>query len=88
MILVLLKNLSSNNGKLAVLEDNCEIGGLADIVRHAISEASINAEILSFAYPDKGIEHGKKSDIERAYKMDSESIADKILSYWSGMEKA
>ena len=69
-------------GRVAILEDNCEIGGLSSVVLDVLAKANLHPEILKFGYPDKCIEHGCKRDVSKRYNMDEETILAKILEIW------
>ena len=67
-------------GKVAIIEDNTNIGGLTSCIKELISENSIeNVKIFSFAYPDKFIEHGLIEELEDKYGLSVEKITEKLL---------
>ncbi|MEI6132484.1 MAG: 1-deoxy-D-xylulose-5-phosphate synthase [Bacillota bacterium] len=72
-------------GRVAIIEDNCEVGGLASVVISVMANNSISAEVLRFAYPDEKIIHGKKSEVEKRYLMDSSSIFKRISAKWGDL---
>ena len=65
--------------KVIVLEDNTIIGGLSSSIKELIIDNNLNnIEIKSFAYPDKFIKHGSINEVEKHYKVDTESIIKEI----------
>ena len=65
--------------KIVVIEDSTIIGGLSSSIKELIVNNNISGvEVLSFAYPDKFIEHGSVVDIEKKYGLDVETIVYKI----------
>ena len=67
-------------GKVVVIEDGTIIGGLCSKVKELIAENNLNVKALYFAYPDKFIEHGDVSQLEKKYKNDEDSIYNEIIS--------
>ena len=74
----ILKSLSKTK-KVVVIEDATKIGGLSSSIKEMIINNNIlNVEVLSYAYPDKFIEHGSVKEIEKKYGLDIKTIANKI----------
>ncbi len=72
-------NSINKTKKVIVLEDNTIIGGLSSSIKELIIDNNLdNIEIKSFAYPDKFIKHGSINDVEKHYKVDTESIIKEI----------
>lgn len=72
-----IKKSATKTRRLITIEDNVTTGGLASGVQNAV----ININGLSsmyFGYPDEFIIHGTSSEIEKAYKLDKDSILEKI----------
>ena len=62
---------------IVTIEDNMKKGGLSDSILELVNDSKLNIQVLSFGY-DKFITHGSISELEKKYKMDSISIANKI----------
>ena len=55
-------------------------GGLATSVEEIICSLNLeNIQLLKFGYDDVFVQHGSVSEIEKQYKLDSESIVNKIV---------
>ena len=66
--------------KVVVIEDNTIIGGLSSSIKELIIDEKLtDINILSYAYPDEFIPHGKVSELEKKYKQDKEQILKDIL---------
>ena len=75
-----IKELIIKTKKVVTIEDGILRGGLASSVEEVISELSAyNIEFLKFGYNDVFVQHGSVDEIEKQYKLDSESIVNKIV---------
>ena len=67
-------------GKVAIIEDNTCIGGLSSCIKELICENGLeNVKVISFAYPDKFIEHGLPEELEDRYGLSVEKIVNSIV---------
>ena len=65
--------------KIITIEDNTIIGGLSSSIKELIVNNNLNnIKIKSYAYPDKFIEHGTVDELEKKYKLDTQSIINDI----------
>lgn len=62
---------------IVTLEDNVLTGGVGQEISYLL--ANSNAEVINFGWPDKFIEHGTCEELYKKYKMDAESIAERIV---------
>ena len=70
----ILESIQETNNCI-VIEDGIQIGGLGATIKQMIIDAHMeNIKIKCFAYPDKFIEHGSISELEKKYGMDVDSI--------------
>lgn len=61
--------------KVIIVEDACMIGGLSSEIKELIIDENIqNVIIKSYAYPDKFIQHGTNSELEKIYRLDNNTI--------------
>ena len=75
-----IKELIIKTKKVVTIEDGILRGGLASSVEELISELSAyNIDFLKFGYNDVFVQHGSVDEIEKQYKLDSESIVNKIV---------
>ncbi len=75
-------SLLNNDAKFIVtLEDNLLLGGFGEKFK---SNLNSNQKVISFGWPDKFIEHGSVSELEKAYGLDKDSIAERIRDYFEG----
>ena len=74
--ITLLKNI---NNIVVTIEDGTIIGGLGTKVEEILFKNKINVKLGKIGYPDEFIKHGDIKEIEKKYKIDTNSIADKIL---------
>lgn len=61
---------------IITLEDNVLEGGAGETIKSVISGS--NARIINIGWPDMFIEHGTCDELYRKYRMDAESIAERI----------
>lgn len=74
------KTLLENINRLIItIEDGTIIGGLGAKVEEVLAENNINSKLEKIAYPDAFIKHGSVTELEKEYKMDSISIANKAI---------
>ena len=73
--------MSSNCRNIVTIEDGTVLGGFGEKLS-AIVPASI--KVTSFGWPDKFIEHGSCDDLYKLYKLDGESIAERISDRFEG----
>ena len=66
---------AKKTGLVAVIEDHSAAGGLGSIVSEALSGV---AEVVRFAYPREAVTHGTTAELDAYYRLDAQSIADKI----------
>ncbi len=65
--------------KVITIEDGLLKGGLGTAVIEAVNSSDIkDAKVTTFGYDDCFVKHGSVAEIEKKYKMDAESIAEKI----------
>ena len=65
--------------RIITIEDNTIIGGLSSSIKELIVNNNLNnIKIKSYAYPDKFIEHGTVDELEKKYKLDTQSIINDI----------
>lgn len=67
--------------KLVTIEDNTILGGFGSTLLELLNEHNMYIPVKCFAFPDKFIEHGKKDELFKRYKLDSRSIADSIINW-------
>lgn len=72
----LLENI---NRSIITIEDGTIIGGLGAKVEEVLAENNINSKLEKIAYPDAFIKHGSVAELEKEYKMDFISIANKAI---------
>lgn len=71
--------LNNINNVIVTIEDGSLINGLGDKVQNILFENNVNVKFKKIAYPDEFIKHGSIEDIEKKYKLDKFSIANKII---------
>ena len=70
----ILKSISKTK-RVVVLEDGILEGGLSTSVKELIVDNNLDdIKLKCYGYPDKFIEHGSVSEIEKKYHLDSEAI--------------
>lgn len=71
--------------KLVVtIEDSVKIGGLGQMISSLLLENGETASFMQFAFPNEPITHGKCAELDKLYKMDSESIIKRIEEKLNG----
>ena len=66
--------------RVIVLEDGTINGGLCSSIKELIVDNGLDVKSRYYAYPDKFIKHGSVEEIEKKYKVDSNSIYDDIIN--------
>ena len=64
---------------MVTLEDGILEGGFGESINSYLKMAEIEVPVLNFAWPKEFIEHGSRDQLLKLYKMDSESVAERIL---------
>lgn len=62
---------------IVTLEDNVLAGGVGEAVKDITSDKDV--KVISIGWPDCFIEHGTSEELYHRYKMDAESIAERIV---------
>ncbi len=62
---------------IVTLEDNVLAGGVGEAVKDITADK--NVKVISIGWPDRFIEHGTSEELYHRYKMDAESIAERIV---------
>ncbi len=62
-------------GRVIVIEDGTQPGGLGTMVAAFLEESGINARFKSFAFPKQPIVHGSITELDRLYGLDAQTIA-------------
>jgi 1-deoxy-D-xylulose-5-phosphate synthase len=73
-----LSRFLKNKKYVFTLENHSVISGIGSIIECEMANQIHDVYFHKFGYPDKFIEHGSISDIEKIYKLDGNSIADFI----------
>lgn len=73
-------SLVNNNNVTVTLEDGVLLGGFGEKLKNAMPEA----DIISFGWPDKFIEHGDVDLLFKRYGLDALSISERISEYIEG----
>lgn len=66
---------------LITIEDAAKSGGMNSLISCAVTESSINTQVIPFAFPDEPIVHGTISDLDKFYGMDEDSIIKRIEAH-------
>lgn len=76
---------NAKNKKLIVtIEDAVKTGGIGSMTAQAMAENDINSKLLICAFPDEPIIHGSTGELDKHYKMDTESILQRIEEKLNG----
>jgi len=70
----LLHEVLSNFNKIVTIEDGTTIGGLGSAVLEFMSEHRYSAEVRLLGVPDRFIEHGAMSELQKECGFDAEGI--------------
>ena len=69
----------NKTGRVVVIEDGTITSGLCSTIKEIISDNKLDVISKYYAYPDKYIEHGSVSELEKKYKQNIEFIYNDIL---------
>jgi 1-deoxy-D-xylulose-5-phosphate synthase len=71
--------------KIVTLEDNVLDGGYGAMVTGLLAEeGKLDVKVLNIGWPDKFIEQGSTSELFMKYRLDSESIAERVCDFLEG----
>ena len=74
-----IKNSIIKTKNVITIEDGTIINGLSTTIKELIIDENLeDIKIQSFAYPDEFIKHGTPEQLEQIYKLDENSIMEKI----------
>lgn len=68
----------------AVIEDHSKESGLSKIISGILAEENKDTVLLNFGFPNEPIVHGSILELDKHYKLDSESICLKIKEVYYG----
>lgn len=75
----------TKNARLVVtIEDGIKTGGLGSLLATMLCENDAILPMLIFAFPDVPITHGTPDELDKYYKMDTESIIERIEEKLNG----
>ena len=77
----LIQEALKNSPRLLTVEDNILAGGFGSAVAEFLADTQANAQLLRLGYPNEFVEHAKSSQLYRAFDLDSEGMAKKILNW-------
>ena len=69
----------NKTGRVVVIEDGTITSGLCSTIKEIISDNKLDVISKYYAYPDKYIEHGSVSELEKKYKQNIDFIYNDIL---------
>ncbi|MCO5993493.1 1-deoxy-D-xylulose-5-phosphate synthase [Actinoallomurus rhizosphaericola] len=58
-----LPDLAAGHRVVAVVEDNCRVGGVGDAVARALRDADVDVPVRTFGIPDRFLDHAKRAQI-------------------------
>ena len=71
--------------KLVTVEDNVLEGGFGSIVNGILAEKGVSGvKVLNIGWPDKFVEQGSIPELFEKYKLDSESISERVCDFLEG----
>ncbi|MBR4682860.1 MAG: 1-deoxy-D-xylulose-5-phosphate synthase [Elusimicrobiaceae bacterium] len=79
----LIKEALKHSPRLVTVEDNILAGGFGSAVAEFLMDTQEDAKLLRIGYPGEFVEHAKSSQLYRAFDLDADGIAKKILN-WIG----
>ena len=74
-----LINTGKNTKMIVTLEDGVLDGGFGETVNTVLMQEGINVQVMNLGWPKEFIEHGNVGQLMELYKIDSKSIAERIL---------
>ena len=83
----LLKDIAENHNVIITVEDGIQQGGLFSAVSEYFSENSYPHPIFPVAVDGHFVEHGDMESLYRELHFDTESLAEKVRSVWSNLNK-
>lgn len=77
----LLRTSILRTGRVVVMEDGIVSGGFGSSVLEFINQERIPAKTLLLGFPDEPIPHGDRKLIYRKYRLDPDSMRERILNF-------
>lgn len=74
--------LGESHRLICTMEENIIYGGFGQMVGSYLKEINAPVEFLPVAIEDRFVEHGSIADLRRLLKIDSESVAVRLLEQW------
>lgn len=70
---------SKKTKMIVTLEDGVLEGGFGETVNTVLMQANLDVKVMNFGWPKEFIEHGTVKQLMELYRIDSDSIAERIL---------
>lgn len=77
----IIKEALKHSPRLVTVEDNVLAGGFGSAVAEFLTDKQAEFKLLRLGYPDEFVEHAKSAQLYRAYDLDAEGMAKKILNW-------
>lgn len=74
-----LMDVAKDTKLIVTLEDGILEGGFGETVNSHLIKVGLNVKVLNFGWPKEFIEHGTQEELLKLYKIDSDSITERIL---------
>ncbi|MDD6735260.1 MAG: 1-deoxy-D-xylulose-5-phosphate synthase, partial [Clostridiales bacterium] len=71
-------NAAKNKKLVVTVEDGTKTGGIGSLTACALCESGVGTPLLICAFPDEPIIHGTPSELDKYYRMDAQSIIERI----------
>lgn len=81
-----IKHLCAGHKLLVTLEENVSSGGFGGRIMQFVHEKRLDCAILTIAVPDEFVEHGNADQLRRALRLDADSVYERILLEYEGLQ--
>ena len=76
-----LEQSASSNKYIFTIEDGITTGGFGESVSAFILNNKLDTKVLNIGWPNKFIDHGSTSELMEKYKLDSQSVSERIKEF-------
>lgn len=79
----MVEKAAAGHRLLVTMEENVASGGFGERVRHFLNEKCLDIRAMSVTVPDAYVEHGSVELLKKELSMDAESVAARIMEWFS-----
>ncbi len=82
-----IREMAEVSKLLVTMEENVITGGFGEQFLEYVNRTGISCRVLNIAVPDRFVEHGSVTQLHRQAGIDAETIVDRIIETYSGLDR-